>query len=48
MLIGAPKGIKDHEYRASLTPGGAESYVHAGHQVLVGRGAGIGSGFADK
>jgi alanine dehydrogenase len=48
MIIGVPKEIKDHEYRVSLTPGGAESLVHAGHQVLVERGAGIGSGFADK
>jgi len=48
MIIGVPKEIKDKEYRVSLTPGGVESLVHAGHQVLVQRGAGIGSGFSDE
>ncbi|MCD6519523.1 MAG: alanine dehydrogenase [Anaerolineae bacterium] len=48
MIIGVPKEIKDKEYRVSLTPGGAESLVHAGHQVLVQSGAGVGSGFTDE
>ena len=48
MIIGVPKETKDKEYRISLTPGGAESLVHAGHQVLVQRGAGVGSGFTDE
>ena len=47
MIVGVPKEIKDKEYRVSLTPGGAESLVHAGHQVLVERGAGVASGFVD-
>lgn len=47
MIIGVPKEIKDKEYRVSLTPGGAESLIHAGHQVAVQRGAGVGSGFSD-
>lgn len=47
MIIGVPKEIKDNEYRVSLTPGGAESLVHAGHRVLLERGAGVGSGFGD-
>jgi len=47
MIIGVPKEIKDQEYRVSLPPGGASSLVHAGHQVIVQRGAGIGSGFED-
>ena len=48
MIIGVPKEIKDNEFRVSLTPGGAESLVHAGHQVLLERGAGLASGFADE
>ena len=48
MLVGVPKEIKDKEYRVALPPGGAESLIHAGHRVLVERGAGVGSGFADE
>jgi len=48
MIIGVPKEIKDKEYRVSLTPGGAESLVHEGHEVLVQRGAGVGSGYSDE
>lgn len=48
MIIGVPKEIKDNEYRVSLPPGGAESLVHGGHQVLIQRGAGLGSGFSDE
>lgn len=47
MIIGVPKEIKDNEYRVSMTPGGVESLVQAGHRVLVERGAGAGSGFTD-
>jgi len=47
MIIGVPKEIKDHEFRVSLTPGGAESLVRGGHSVLVQEGAGLGSGFQD-
>lgn len=48
MIIGVPKEIKDKEYRVAITPGGVESLTHAGHQVLVQAGAGVGSGFADE
>jgi alanine dehydrogenase len=47
MIIGVPQEIKDKEYRVSLTPGVAESLIHAGHQVLVQHNAGVGSGFSD-
>ena len=47
MIIGIPKEIKDNEYRVSVTPGGAYQLIREGHQVLVERGAGAGSGFAD-
>jgi alanine dehydrogenase len=47
MIIGVPKEIKAHENRVSLVPGGVETLVHAGHTVLLERGAGDGSGFND-
>ena len=48
MIVGVPKEIKDNEYRVSVTPGGAEALVLAGHTVLVEKGAGEGSGFNDE
>ncbi|HSJ25030.1 MAG TPA: alanine dehydrogenase [Longimicrobiales bacterium] len=47
MIIGVPKEIKTNENRIALVPGGAESLVQAGHTVVVEKGAGEGSGFAD-
>jgi alanine dehydrogenase len=47
MLIGVPTEIKANEYRVALVPAGAEMLVQHGHQVLVERGAGEGSGFPD-
>jgi alanine dehydrogenase len=46
--IGVPRETKDHEYRVGLTPDGARQLVADGHRVLVERGAGQGSGFADE
>jgi alanine dehydrogenase len=48
MLIGVPQEIKTNENRIALVPAGAEALVTAGHQVLVERGAGLGSGFTDE
>jgi len=47
MLIGAPKEIKDNEFRVGLTPSSAAELVHHGHQVLVEKSAGVGSGLSD-
>ena len=47
MLIGVPKEIKTNENRIALVPAGAEALVGAGHQVLIEKGAGEGSGFDD-
>jgi alanine dehydrogenase len=47
MRIGIPKEIKDHEYRAGLTPSGAHALTAAGHTVLVQRQAGARIGFSD-
>jgi len=45
--IGIPKEIKDHEYRVGMIPAGVHSLVERGHEVLVERGAGEGSGITD-
>jgi len=47
MLIGVPKEIKPDEYRVALTPAGAEMLVGAGHELVIEKGAGLGSGFTD-
>ena len=48
MLIGVPKEIKDNEFRVGLTPSSVAELVHHGHQVLVEKSAGIGSGLSDS
>lgn len=48
MQIGVPREVKDHEFRVSVTPAGVREYRARGHQVLVQRSAGEGSGFADR
>lgn len=48
MKIGVPAETKDNEYRVGLTPDGARQLVAGGNVVLVERGAGAGSGFADE
>ena len=47
MRIGVPTEIKDNEYRVGMTPSGVRDLTSDGHQVLVQKGAGNGSGFAD-
>ena len=47
MIIGIPKEIKNNEFRVSATPAGVHAYLSAGHQVIVERSAGVGSGISD-
>ena len=47
MIIGVPKEIKDQEYRVALLPSAAYQLIKRGHQVVVERGAGGGSGYPD-
>ena len=47
MIIGVPKEIKRDEYRVAMLPVGAEELTRAGHQVLVQKDAGLGSGLPD-
>ncbi|MEP6463799.1 MAG: alanine dehydrogenase [Frankiaceae bacterium] len=46
-IVGVPKEIKDRENRVSVQPDGVVELVHAGQQVVVQAGAGVGSGFPD-
>jgi len=48
MKIGIPKEIKVKENRVSCTPGGARMLAQTGHDVLVQKDAGLGSGFDDQ
>jgi len=48
MIIGVPKEIKQDEYRVSMIPAGVEELSSLGHQVLVEKGAGLGSGLPDE
>ncbi|MDW7774022.1 MAG: alanine dehydrogenase [Desulfobulbaceae bacterium] len=47
MIIGIPREIMDRENRVGLVPAGANALVRAGHEVVVEKGAGTGSGFTD-
>ena len=47
MIVGVPRETKRDEYRVALLPVGAEELVRAGHEVLVERSAGAGSGLPD-
>ena len=48
MVIGVPKEVKNNENRVSLTPAGVHKLREEGHEVLVQRSAGLGSGFSDE
>lgn len=48
MIIGVPKEIKEQEYRVALLPSGVYQLTKRGHQVVVERNAGSGSGFPDS
>ncbi len=48
MIIGVPKEIKTHENRVALLPGGVTKMKRNGHDVLIEKGAGQGSGFRDE
>jgi len=48
MIIGVPKEIKNNENRVALTPAGAHALSVHGHDVLVLKSAGEGSGITDS
>jgi alanine dehydrogenase len=45
--IGIPTEVKTHEDRVAITPAGVRELVHAGHEVFVQAGAGLGSSITD-
>ena len=48
VIIGVPKEIKQDEYRVAAAPSGVEAFRSAGHEILIQRGAGAGSGITDE
>lgn len=48
MRIGVPKEIKNNENRVAMTPAGVVNLVKFGHEVMIEKGAGFGSGFTDE
>ncbi|OGX27606.1 MAG: alanine dehydrogenase [Omnitrophica WOR_2 bacterium RIFCSPHIGHO2_01_FULL_48_9] len=48
MIVGIPKEIKNNEYRVGILPVGVESLKKAGHEVLMEKDAGSGSGIRDE
>jgi alanine dehydrogenase len=48
MIIGVPKEIKNNEYRVGLLPVGVETLIQKGHQVLIEKNAGLGSGISNE
>ncbi|HBP62911.1 MAG TPA: alanine dehydrogenase [Desulfosporosinus sp.] len=48
MLIGIPKEIKNNESRVAITPAGVHALTATGHQVVVEKSAGEGSGISDQ
>ena len=48
MIVGVPKEIKNNENRVAMTPAGVQAMKRSGHQVIVQKSAGLGSGFSDQ
>ena len=48
MIIGVPKEIKEQEQRVALIPSSAEQLTKRGHNVVVEKNAGVGSGYPDE
>ena len=48
MIIGVPREIKPGEARVAMVPSGVSALVAHGHEVLVEKGAGAGTGIPDE
>ena len=46
--VGVPSEVKNHEYRVAITPVGVNELRENGHEVLIQRGAGLGSSITDE
>ncbi|GAA3887458.1 alanine dehydrogenase [Leifsonia kafniensis] len=47
MRVGIPTEIKNNENRVAITPAGVHELARRGHEVLIQKGAGLGSSFSD-
>ncbi|BCJ39137.1 alanine dehydrogenase [Actinocatenispora thailandica] len=47
MKVGVPREVKNNEFRVAITPAGVHELVTHGHEVVVERGAGVGSSIPD-
>jgi alanine dehydrogenase len=48
MKIAVPAEVKNNEFRVAITPVGVNELVRRGHQVLIEKGAGLGSSISDE
>ena len=48
MKVGVPREVKNQEYRVGITPVGVSELIGHGHEVLIERGAGLGSSITDE
>ena len=48
MKVGIPSEVKNNEFRVGITPVGVHELVRRGHEVLVQKGAGLGSSIPDE
>ncbi len=48
MIVGVPREVKPDEYRVAVLPVGCELLTQDGHNVLLQKGAGLGSGYEDE
>jgi alanine dehydrogenase len=46
-VVGVPREIKQDEDRVAIAPSGVHALVDRGHEVLIEKGAGVGSGISD-
>ncbi|MDX3386844.1 alanine dehydrogenase [Streptomyces niveiscabiei] len=48
MKVGIPREVKNNEFRVAITPAGVHELVRHGHEVVIERGAGVGSSIPDE
>lgn len=48
MRVGVPRESRDQEFRVGMVPDGVRTLVSQGHEVLIERGAGLGTGLDDE
>ncbi|MBP5940534.1 alanine dehydrogenase [Streptomyces sp. LBUM 1476] len=46
--VGIPREVKNNEFRVAITPAGVHELVRHGHEVVIERGAGVGSSIPDE